>query len=1210
MSDGVVAGKIEIPVESDTTGFDKRLRTKLEAITENIVAKIKVEADADTLKETLEAQVKKASKGLAATIDVEISDASAGTLRNRLEAVVKKASAGVAAKVGVHVDTKDADKGLGGLFGRGNRKLRIDAEVNKPGFFASWRAARALVDADTKRKPIELPFSATSFRSAFKPLMLMGITSLVQPLVATIGGAIGGLAAMVGPLAASVKTVAVLPAIIAASASGMGVIKMAASALEGDIKKLPKPLQDVKRFGEEFGKSWAKVRENVAMTLFSKDFTTELRRTASTWVPLLNGHLTATAAVMRDAGINLMSWAQSPLVQGKVSGLLADSRGLLDAGLDSLEGWLTGFLDITTAASPMVKRLSEFVRGTGDWAKAIGDTKEKQDKLSEGFKYAGDKVAQLWRMTKDLGTALMDMFSAGTESGDSLLASLEANVKQFRDWTGSVKGQNAIKKWFKDIEPVARSVGNLIVDVVKSLARLAQDPNTAKMIDTIRTQLLPTLERFLQNMGKTVGREVIDLITNVLEVLTEMSEAGGPIATGLGYINKALGGLGQFFRDHPGIAEKLGAMLGALLAWRALSFLANASGILSLFSGLQGIFKGGSMALGVAGLGIAVAGLTGNLSGLPGPLSGVVTALGTFLALRQMVPGMTVALTNMKTTLSGWSANVSNFGTGIGGAVRGIGTNAGSGLRGAIGGLGTLVSGALGGPIGIGLAAASTAVGWWAQKSADAKQKVAEHKQWVDELRTSLDSVTGALTEATRAKVADKFASDGTAKAAQKYKVDLGALTEAALGNADAQAKVAEQLRANIVETLKSTPTVAGWTNTMQKQGLTMDDYASALLNGGSELESFSAKMNASGDGSAQFAAGLAAMYQAGRDATKGQRDVAAAVSASNSAVKDAAAKQMTFNDLMNVGGRETAALADKLKGLPAGKSITVQAITADGIAKLTAMGLKVNQMPDGSVTIKALTDAGMKKLSDMGYKVERLPDGDVRIAALTENGMKKLSDLGYKVKTMPDGSVTITATAKTTSAERVLNAAARNRSSTVTQYVRTVGGPTGSMRADGGVWTGVKRFADGGIEAAGRSIKAFANGAEKHVAQIAKAGEWRVWAEDETGGEAYIPLSAAKRTKSMEILKDVAQRFGMTMAPHLNGLSKALTPAPRALSLTAGSPMATPQGGMGGSTGMQLTFEPGSVVISNPVPEPVSVSLPAALRRTVAFGLGDGDED
>lgn len=71
--------------------------------------------------------------------------------------------------------------------------------------------------------------------------------------------------------------------------------------------------------------------------------------------------------------------------------------------------------------------------------------------------------------------------------------------------------------------------------------------------------------------------------------------------------------------------------------------------------------------------------------------------------------------------------------------------------------------------------------------------------------------------------------------------------------------------------------------------------------------------------------------------------------------------------------------------------------------------------------------------------------------------------------------------------------------------------------------------FADGGIRP---PVFGFANGTENHLAQIAPAGAMRLWAEPETGGEAYIPLSRMKRRRSERILAEVASRFGGTYLP------------------------------------------------------------------------------
>src|SRR5690606_7779091 len=75
-----------------------------------------------------------------------------------------------------------------------------------------------------------------------------------------------------------------------------------------------------------------------------------------------------------------------------------------------------------------------------------------------------------------------------------------------------------------------------------------------------------------------------------------------------------------------------------------------------------------------------------------------------------------------------------------------------------------------------------------------------------------------------------------------------------------------------------------------------------------------------------------------------------------------------------------------------------------------------------------------------------------------------------------------------------------RNAVSNFTARVRT-----SFSNANGNVYPAVKAFANGGME--------------RHVAQIARPSvPYRVWAEPETGGEAYIPLALAKRERSTAI--------------------------------------------------------------------------------------------
>lgn len=83
------------------------------------------------------------------------------------------------------------------------------------------------------------------------------------------------------------------------------------------------------------------------------------------------------------------------------------------------------------------------------------------------------------------------------------------------------------------------------------------------------------------------------------------------------------------------------------------------------------------------------------------------------------------------------------------------------------------------------------------------------------------------------------------------------------------------------------------------------------------------------------------------------------------------------------------------------------------------------------------------------------------------------------------------------------------------------------NIKADGII--SLKELAGFSAQADGGILQAYASGGvrENHVAQIAQAGTYRLWAEDETGGEAYIPLAPSKRRRSMAIWRKTGQMLG-----------------------------------------------------------------------------------
>ncbi|MFJ7023254.1 hypothetical protein ACIQUW_33325 [Streptomyces sp. NPDC101117] len=256
------------------------------------------------------------------------------------------------------------------------------------------------------------------------------------------------------------------------------------------------------------------------------------------------------------------------------------------------------------------------------------------------------------------------------------------------------------------------------------------------------------------------------------------------------------------------------------------------------------------------------------------------------------------------------------------------------------------------------------------------------------------------------------------------------------------------------------------------------------------------------------------------------------------------------------------------IKRAPDEKSVTVKALTSDAQVMLRDLGFKVTQLPDGRFKVEAKTgDAGDKlravqalrdglkdksitvssnvseaiaDLEEVRTKVAGTKGKTITMSALTGEARAQLEQLGFKIKNTKGKTVTISVPtggqkAGVDALKAAINAL-KNKSVTITTTRKTIfesvqrsGGSNQAaknaaetFRANGGVFD---YFANGGIRRGG--VRYFANGGENHVAQIARAGDWRVWAEDETGGESYIPLHPSKRVRSRAIAEETVRRLG-----------------------------------------------------------------------------------
>lgn len=302
----------------------------------------------------------------------------------------------------------------------------------------------------------------------------------------------------------------------------------------------------------------------------------------------------------------------------------------------------------------------------------------------------------------------------------------------------------------------------------------------------------------------------------------------------------------------------------------------------------------------------------------------------------------------------------------------------------------------------------------------------------------------------------------------------------------------------------------------------------------------------------------LAGKYNVGGKAAKGLADSVGLIPSQVSILLQAQGLDSTLADLLAVQAtfesmpdaetvrvdvlseearRQLEDLGYQIELIPGTREYEITAPTADARTQLDLLIAKLASVNGTTVPVNADTQKAIADLQAVQNEVRNTKGRTITMRAPTAEARRQLEALGFKIKTTKGKNVEITVpTGGPTSAVAAIQGAInRLEGKTVTvrtNYVETrtliARGPNGqplmTPSAHGNVFD---YFADGGVTRQRGGARSFAGGAEHHIAQIAPAGTWRVWAEPETGGEAYIPLAPAKRARSRAIAEETVRRLG-----------------------------------------------------------------------------------
>ncbi|MFB9558639.1 hypothetical protein [Streptomyces roseoviridis] len=280
-----------------------------------------------------------------------------------------------------------------------------------------------------------------------------------------------------------------------------------------------------------------------------------------------------------------------------------------------------------------------------------------------------------------------------------------------------------------------------------------------------------------------------------------------------------------------------------------------------------------------------------------------------------------------------------------------------------------------------------------------------------------------------------------------------------------------------------------------------IDDAAEAAKKNAGALTMTDGKLDLNSQRARDAAAALQELGAKTDEATAAARDAGAPWSQVIATYERGRTQFINTAIAMGLSRTQAAALAQQLLDIPDEKTTRIEMDRADALAGLDEVIAKIQATPGAkSVTVSALTADAMALLHNLGYKTETLPDGQVRVTAETGAALSGIGAVQAARDRLEDRTITITV--QTTYLNR-------------TKWDTDGNGIPNSVQAPQARGSVLDFYADGGVRR------------ENHVAQIAPAGAWRVWAEDETGGESYIPLHPSKRPRSRAIAEETVRRLG-----------------------------------------------------------------------------------
>lgn len=515
------------------------------------------------------------------------------------------------AEPGVDVKTDSAQKAIDEVVAKLKKldaqKAEAKAELDKRGFDSSVASVQAVlsaldhekvnvkVDVDTKKADQakglfhdldegakKLQISGGGVTGVFKKLVgqaaLLSVLGVVTQLVASLGAGAVGLVSALAPLSGALIA---YPGILGALVQGLGVAKLAFSGVGKALGGNAQAMKDLTPAAQAFVKQIQALKPELDSlkkaaqgALFSG--VTQGLKSAIVNFPILRNIVAGTAGELGN-----LAAAAGRLVGSKAFGSNLQTIGatnitvLHNLGFAALS-LISALSKVLAAAGPFLTWLSKVAQNAGAAASKAATLGQQTGVMAAFFDKTKSTLQIVGSILGNLARFLVNVGKAAAPLGQSILVSLNDKLSELAHWSGTITGQNSLKKFFEDAKPGLTAAARLIGAVASAIGSFAGGQQLAPFLDQIRTQLVPVFANLVKSTTAVFGPHLVAALVQVLKLFGNIGGSSGPLIIFVDMVGKVASVLNSLFSTMPGLQSATVdfiAFAGIFKAFKLLSFV-------------------------------------------------------------------------------------------------------------------------------------------------------------------------------------------------------------------------------------------------------------------------------------------------------------------------------------------------------------------------------------------------------------------------------------------------------------------------------------------------------------------------------------------------------------------------------------------------------------------------------------------------------------